>query len=180
MALSQQRVWTIADFQAFIARPENVGRLFELINGEIVEKMPGRTSNSELSYNLAFEVKSFCKTHDLPCHISGGDGAYHILGHVVAPDFAYKTTPMSDDYPDPVAPLWAVEIISPTDKPFDIRDKRNIYIEAITLYGELYPESQSMDIYAPGQPKRTIDINSLLDAGDALPGFSIPLKAIFA
>lgn len=179
MVLSEQEIWTIDAFREFVFRPENDRRIFELINGEIIEVSPGRTSNSELSYNLAFEVKLFCKERNLPCHISGGDAAYTIQGHVVAPDFAYKTTPMSSDYPDPIAPDWAVEIISPTDKASDIRDKRNIYIEAGILYGEMYPESQSIDVYAPGQPKRTIDINGVLDSGDVLPGFSIPLKEIF-
>ncbi|MBC6936068.1 MAG: Uma2 family endonuclease [Chloroflexi bacterium] len=179
MALSQQRGWTIEDFQAFVARPENSDRLFELINGEIVEKMPGRTSNSELSYNLAFEIKSFCKTHNLPCHISGGDGAYAIQGQVVAPDFAFKTTPMSDEYPDPEPPLWVVEIISPTDMAVNIRTKREIYIEAGILYWEMYPNLRRVDVYAPGQPMHTAGMDGILNGGEVLPGFELPLKDIF-
>jgi Uma2 family endonuclease len=180
MALPKHRGWTIEEFRKFVARPENSDRLFELINGEIIEKMPGRTSNSGISYNLAFRVRLFCEERKLPCYISGGDGAYDVQGHVVAPDFAYKTTPLSDDYPDPVAPEWAIEIISPGDKASDIRNKRNIYIEAGILYGELYPESQGIDVYTPGQPKRTIGIDDTLDGGDVLPGFSLPVKEIFA
>lgn len=179
MALAQQRVWTIEDFQAFIARPENSDRLFELINGEIVEKMPGRTSNSELSYNLAFEVKVFCKARNLPCHISGGDGAYVIGGQVAAPDFAFKITPMSDDYPDPEPPLWVVEIISPVESAINIRTKRDIYLEAGILYWEMYPDLQRVDVYAPGQPARTVGMDGVLDGGDVLPGFELPVKDIF-
>jgi len=180
MALSQQRIWTIEEFQEFVARPENSDRLFELINGEIVEKMPGCTRNSELSYNLAVEVKSFCKQHNLPCHISGGDGAYDIQGHVVAPDFAFKPTPMSTDYPDPVAPEWAIEIISPTDKASEIRTKRQIYIRAGILYWEMYSESESIDVYAPHQPMRTIEIDDTLDVGELIPDFTITVKEIFS
>lgn len=39
---------TEAEFEAFIQRPENADRLFELINGEIVEKVPGRTATLNL------------------------------------------------------------------------------------------------------------------------------------
>ncbi len=180
MELSQQRVWTIEGFREYVARPENGDRLLELINGEIFEKMPGRTSNSELSYNLAFEVKSFCKAHNLPCHISGGDGAYAVQGHVVAPDFAFKTTPMSDDYPDPEPPLWAVEIISPTDKAFEIRAKRDIYIEAGILYWEIYPNLGRIDVYAPGQPMRPVSMDGVLDGGAVLPDFKVAVKNLFA
>jgi Uma2 family endonuclease len=173
MALSQERIWTIDDFREFVARPENADRLFELINGEIVEKIPGRTRNSELSYNLAFEVKAFCKTRQLPCHISGGDGAYSSQGQIIAPNFTFKTTPMSSEYPDPLPPLWAVEIISPNDEAIDIRTKREIYTEASILYWEMYPDLKRVDVYAPDQPMRTVNLEGTLDGDAVLPGFTI-------
>ena len=36
----EKKLYTVAEFEAFLAEPENRDRLFELINGEIVEKMP--------------------------------------------------------------------------------------------------------------------------------------------
>ena len=180
MALSQQRVWTIADFQKFVARSENSDRLFELINGEIVEKMPGRTRNSELSLVVASLVRPFCRAHQLPCHISGEAGAYDIQGSVLAPDFAYKRTPTSADYPDPVAPEWVIEIISPTDRAPDISKKRKIYIQAGILYWEMYPDLESVDVYAPSQPMHTVEIDGVLQLGDLIPGLTISAKDIFA
>jgi Uma2 family endonuclease len=125
-------------------------------------------------------VYPFCVQHNIPCYTSGGDGAYNIDGHVVAPDFAFKTTPMSNEYPDPEPPLWAVEIISPTDKANDIRTKREIYVEAGILYWEMYPDLERVDVYAPGQPLRSIDINGTLDGGDVLPGFQVSTKELFS
>ncbi len=52
---------------------------------------------------------------------------------------------MSDEYPDPEPPLWAVKIISPTDKAVNIRTKREIYIEAGILYWEMYPDLKRVD-----------------------------------
>lgn len=178
MVAAQEKL-TLKDFQEFVNRDENAGRLFELINGEIKEVMPGRTRNSEFHQIITVAVHNFCETNNLPCHTTGGDGAYDVEGHVVAPDFAYKPTPMSDDYPDPVAPLWAVEIISPTDKAEDIRSKREIYRHAGILLWEMYPKSQSMDVYAPGQSPRTYTIDETLDGGDVLPGFSLPMRKLF-
>jgi len=179
MAVSREALHTISELQEMVSRPENTNRLFELINGEIVEVSPGRTNNSALEHILSFAVRLYCREHDLPCYISGGDGAFDVGGHVVAPDFAYKRTPMSDEYPDPVAPEWAIEIISPTDNAPDIRAKRNIYIEAGILYGELYPQTQSIDVYAPGKLMGTIGVDGFLDGGDVLPGFRVALKEIF-
>jgi len=170
---------TIKQLQEQAALPENADRLFELINGEIVEKMPGSTHNSTLAFNIGFEVQTHCRKNDLPCYISTGDGAYRINVDVVAPDFAYKTTPMAEEYPDPIAPLWAVEVISPNDKAADIRKKRLIYIEAGILYWEMYPESQSIDVYVPNQRMKTVAADSILDVGDLLPGFTLAAQSIW-
>jgi Uma2 family endonuclease len=178
--VTKPRLYTIDEFEQFVAQPENQDRLFELINGEIIEVSPGRTRNSEFGHLIAVPVHMFCRENNLPCHTSGGDGAYNIQGHVVAPDFAYKRTPMSDEYPDPVAPQWVVEVISPTDKAPDIRDKRQIYRQAGILLWEMYPMSQSIDVYTPGQPLRTVGIDEMLDGGDVLPGFTLAVKDIFA
>lgn len=167
-------------FAEFIARPENQGRLFEFINGEFIEVSPGRTSNSGYPHLISFAVRLFCRGNRIPCYISGEAGAYRIGENTVVPDFAYKRTPLSDDYPDPVAPLWVVEVVSPTDRPDEVRAKRNIYIEAGILYWEMYPTSQSIDVYEPGKPPRAFGIDDTLDGGDVLPGFTLPMREIFS
>jgi Uma2 family endonuclease len=172
---------TYTEFEAFIQLPENEDRLFEFINGEVIEKVPGRTRNSEYGHIIATAVRIFCLANNIPCRTSGGDGAYDINRNVVAPDFAYKRTPTSDNYPDPEPPLWAVEIISPTDKAKDIRAKRRIYQAAGILLWEMYPEDKTIDVYLPGQSDRVeYGINDVLNAGDVLPGFELLVKEIFA
>jgi Uma2 family endonuclease len=172
-------LYTIEDFLQFITQPENEDRSFELIDGEIIEMSPGRTSNSEYRDLIAFAARAFCHEHKLPCYTSGEQGAYNIQGNVAAPDFAYKSTPMSDEYPDPVPPQWVVEIISPTDKAKDIRAKRNVYRRAGILLWEIYPESRSVDVYAPGKEVQVFGIDNVLDIGDILPGFKLPVRDIF-
>lgn len=179
MFQTQTKLASVEEFLAFALLPENSERNFELIGGEIIEKMPGTTRNSALAFNIGFVVQTHCQKNELPCFISTGDGAYRINMDVVAPDFAYKTTPMAEEYPDPLPPLWAIEVISANDKAADIRKKRMIYIDADILYWEMYPESRSIDVYAPGQPMKTVGIDGILDAGPLLPGFMLPAKAIW-
>ena len=175
---------SLEDFVQFALLPENADRDFELIDGEIIEMAPGRTWNSGVGHLLAVAIHNFCDAHDLPCYTSGGDGDYEVQGHVIAPDFAYKQTPLSKDYPDPVPPLWAVEVISPTDKAPDVRRKRQIYLQAGILLWEIYPDARSVDVYAPGQPVRAFGIDDTLD-GEAcfaslLPEFTLPVRQLFA
>ncbi|MBC8100782.1 MAG: Uma2 family endonuclease [Armatimonadetes bacterium] len=109
----------------------------------------------------------FGRKHTLPCHTSGEAGAY-------------KRTPMSEGYPDPVPPLWAVEIISPTDKARNIRAKRNLYRGAGILLWEIYPQDASVDVYAPdGSERIAVGLDGVLDGGDVLPGFTLTVQALF-
>lgn len=175
----QKQLYTIEDFVEFALQPQNADREFELINGEIVEKMPGRTSNSYLRDLIAVPVHIFCREQKIPCYTSGESGAFRIGDQAVVPDFAYKRTPMSTDYPDPVAPEWVVEVISPTDKASDIRNKRQNYLQAGILLWEVYPDTLTIDVYAPGKPVRTLGMNDTLDGGDVLPDFRLVVREIF-
>jgi Uma2 family endonuclease len=178
--LTQHKV-TLDEFIRYVNQPENADRLFELINGEIVEKMPGRASNSAISMTLGGEVYAFCKHHKLPCFISGEAGSYLILGHIYMPDFAYRTIPLSKEYPEPIPPLWVAEVVSPTDKPTDIRAKRQVYLEAGILYWEIYPEDQSVDVYTPpGQNVHTYRGDEIIDLSALIPGFSLSVRNLFA
>jgi Uma2 family endonuclease len=171
---------TVEEFSVYAQLPENADRALELINGEIVEVSPGRTRYSEVGQVLTAEVYIFCRKHKIVCHTSGGEGTYNIDGNVVAPDFAYKQTPMSEEYPDPDPPIWAVEIISPTDKAADIRDKREIYRRAGILLWEVYLRSRSVDVYVPGQALKAYSMNDILNGADVLPGFELAVADLFA
>lgn len=167
---------TLDEFIAFALHPDNSERNFEFINGEIIEMSPGRTGYSEIAMLLAVFVYNFCREADVPCHISGADGAFAINEHVIVPDFAYKPTPMSLDYPDPVPPIWAVEVISPTDKALDIQAKRLIYLEAGIILWEVYYPTKTVSVYTPGQPDQHFGIDDTLTIENSLPGFKLPVR----
>jgi Uma2 family endonuclease len=117
--------------------------------------------------------------HKLPCVTTGEHGTYSVLGHDFAPDFAYRTEPLTGAYPEPEPPLWVVEVISPNDKPKDIRTKRMIYLEAGILYFEVEPEDREVDVYAPGQPPRRYGMGDVIDLGDLIPGFKLAVHDVF-
>lgn len=179
VAPEKKKLYTMDEFIEFALRPENADREFELIDGEITEVVPGSTYNSGLSIHVAIQVQLFCDAQKLPCYMSGADGAYRILNNTLVPDFAYKRTPLSKDYPDPEPPLWAVEVLSPTDEPGHIKKKRRIYSQAKILLWELDPDKQLIDVYAPGQAKRTFGIDDPLDGADVLPGFTLAVRTLF-
>lgn len=169
---------TLDEFLAFALRPENAEPNFELIDGEIIEKTTGSTENSAIAFNIGLEVGIHCRQHNIPCYISTGDGAYRIGNNTIAPDFAYKPTPMTPEYPDPIAPLWVVEVISPTDKVVDIRKKRQRYLDAGILLWEVYPDEQVIDVYALHHPLTTYGINSTIEIS-VVEGLRIDVSKLF-
>lgn len=167
---------SLEEFQRWAELPENADHDFELIHGEVIPVTPVRTPHSFIHNLIVVAVHNYCNAQKLPCYTTSGDGSYGILGSVIAPDFAYKSTPLLDYYPDPEPPLWAVEIIPPNEKANAIRAKREIYRQAGILYWEMYPQSHSVDVYARGEPMRTVGIDETLDGGAVLPGFILPLR----
>jgi len=158
----RQAITTIDEFIAYALHPENAERNFEFVDGETIEKMPGTTENSTLAFYLGFIVQSHREKNNIPCYITGEAGAYRMGNNVLAPDFAYKSTPATTEYPDPVAPLWVMEVISANDKPAAIRKKRQRYLEAGILLWELYPDEREIDVYAPGQALITYEFGSTI------------------
>jgi len=168
------------EFIAFALSPENENRNLEFIDGEIIEMSPSRARNSALGHLLSHKVRTFCEHHNLPCDTAGGDATFNVLDNLIAPDFAYKPTEMSWDYPDPVAPLWVAEMISPSETASEISDKRQIYLRAGILYWEIYYPKRRVDVYAPGQPPKSYFMGDVLNGGDVLPGFTLAVSDLFA
>lgn len=81
----------------------------------------------------------------------------------------------------PFAPDLAVEVVSPNDRAEDVRDKVREYLAAgARLVWVLWPKHRSVTLYAAGGATRDLRPDAELDGGDALPGFRVPVAALFA
>jgi hypothetical protein len=95
------------------------------------------------------------------------------------PDFAYKAIPMNDEFPDSVASLWVIEIISPTDKIVHSGETTQLSPGGNFGMGSL-PTVERSEVYAPGQSVKTFGINHVLDGETVLPNFKLAVKELFA
>lgn len=98
-------------------------------------------------------------------------------GARVSPDVAFVSKARQEQLSkrgwNPVAPDLAVEVVSPTDEKGEIEKKQRIYMEAGVLVWYVYAERKEIEVFAPGQPKRTLGMDDMLDGGDVLPGLSV-------
>lgn len=176
----QERRYTLAEFHAFAQRPENRERLFELINGEIVEKVASFTP-SRIAARIARLIGNF--SDDLG-YVTGADGSYILSpGYEVMPDAGYISKARLPHEPAREVegpPDLAVEVKSPTDSKRELRQKAELYLRFGTqMVWLVFPEEQRVEVYVPDDDVREFDINGVLDGGDTLPGFVLPVREIF-
>ena len=84
----------------------------------------------------------------------------------------------ADGVPDgfwPGAPDLAVEVTSPGDRPSEIRAKVSDYLaRGVRLVWVVDPKKKTVTTHNPLSTPVTLGVDDVLDAGDVVPGFSLP------
>jgi Uma2 family endonuclease len=181
------RKLTTADFLAFCELPENLDRRFELINGVPVEMPSSSKKNTVLAARFVHFLVTHVDRHDLG-YVSGADGGYDLGPHDTRlPDAAYISKSRAGGLQGvtfPVAPDLAVEVISPSETSRAVLDKVRAYLQAGTaLVWVVHPEDKVVDVYrlaGEGLYVQTFNLTGVLDGGDVLPGFTLPISELFA
>lgn len=175
---------TVKAFEQFLAAPENVGRLFELIDGVIVEKMPTE-QHAEIQTRIAGEIYIYVKAHpggrvtSEARHRARNDQYNDRL-----PDVAYTTParvkPVVKKGAVTHLPDLCVEIKSPSDTYLGMRAKAAYYLEnGAKLVWLVFPDKQAVEVHTADSPISTLGINDSLTGGTVLPDFTLALKLIF-
>jgi Uma2 family endonuclease len=178
---------THAAFETFIAQPENRGRVFELIHGEIVEKM--RTQQHGFSiFKLSGHLFAWWTAHgeqgvpgiEVRHRLPNDDQNDRI------PDLSYisaaRAEPIRERGAVPIMPDLAVEILSPDDSLSETRAKMAYYLENGTQLGWLFiPRKKLIEVYRAGHDIEILSASDddVLEGGEVLPGFSVPVRALF-
>jgi len=175
---------TVQDFDAFIALPENADRLFELIDGEIVEKVPTE-EHGFLASLLSGEIYIYLKQNPIgrvavePRHKLPEDEH-----NARMPDIAFTSSeralPIVTSGAVPQMPDLAIEIQSPDDAVLKMREKALYYLtHGARLVWLIFPRKQQIEVHTADDIS-VMTVGDTLNGGDVLPGFNLPVKDIFA
>lgn len=161
-------------------------RLFELVDGVLVEKAMGATEALLASYVVHF-FWDYLRDHDLGVAL-GADGMLRLRPRLVRipdvsfiswdqiPSGEFPSQPIPDLYPD-----LAVEVLSDSNTPAEIERKLSEYFEAgCRLAWIVDPKTHTADVYTSPTDCQHLRSSQSLDGGDVLPGFKLPLKELFA
>lgn len=161
-------------------------RLYELIDGVLVEKAMGFWESSIASI-VAQHLWNYLDAHDLGIAFTA-DGPFRVrVGRIRFPDagfISWDRLPGDDQPRTPIlaaVPNLAAEVISKSNTVREMENKLLDYFEAgVQLVWYIYPETQTAIVYTSPTRKKDIGPDGTLDGGKVLPGFSLPLKKLFA
>jgi Uma2 family endonuclease len=185
----QKKLYTVEEFEEFADSKENRDRRFELINGEIYEKMPTE-EHGIVAVKIILRVGSFIEEHDLGERL-GVEIRHRIPGdkhNARLPDISFTydpATPIVKKGSVPRMPDLAIEIQSPDDDFQDLHAKAKYYLQnGSRLSWLFFPKTRTVDVCTWNAQKRDIDVKTLtiddtLDGNDVLPGFKVAVRDIF-
>lgn len=182
MAVEKQ-ITTIDEFERFIAQPEHRGHSFELINGEIIEKM-STEEHGLIAAQIVAALIAYLKNQ--PLGRAGVEIRYRFPDddrNDLIPDVSYisneRALPITKKGAVPLMPDLAVEVKSPDDSNNELRAKAIYYLKSGSeMVWLVFPTKQKIEVYTE-EMVITLGIDDVLDGGEVLPGFSLSVSELF-
>ena len=161
------------------------GRIYELVDGTLVEKAVG-WQEALIASVLIQLLRNFLDANDLGV-ATGPDGLSRILAETVrGPDVAFVSWDrMPDGLPtEPVpelVPDFVVEVLSVGNTRAEMARKRREYFHAgVRLVWMVDPRSRTVAVYTSSENVTVADEERTLDGGSVLPGWQVSLSELFA
>ncbi|QOV92413.1 Uma2 family endonuclease [Humisphaera borealis] len=162
------------------------GRLFELVDGTLVEKGMGYWE-SILGVAISAALHAFVRPRKLG-YVAMSDGMMRILpGQVRMPDVSFTSRerfPAGAFPREPIptaSPDLAVGILSESNTPKEMARKRQEYFQSGTkLVWMVDPALRQVAVYTDADTFKVYDTTQTIDGGDVLPGFALELGTLFS
>lgn len=163
------------------------GKACELVAGRVVPMTPTNPTHGRIEVNVAAALKHFVRTQNPGIVMAGEVGVFTSRSPdtVRAADVLFLSHERNARRRRPqgfldVAPDLAVEILSPTDRPDEVRRKLGEYFAAgVRLVWVIDPATRTVQVnHARGKPL-SLAPGAVLTGGAVLPGFELPVDDIF-
>ena len=161
-------------------------RLFELIDGTLVEKTMG-WKEAELAVIIATLLRNFVQANSLG-KVFGADGMFRLEPEQIRiPDVAFIAKQRFAGRTLASGAFWdlgcdlAVEVISPGNTQREMERKLEEYFEAgVRLVWYVEPREKKVTVYTRPDAAVVLGEADQLTGGEVLPGLVIELKELFA
>jgi Uma2 family endonuclease len=165
---------------------KNTDRLYELVDGTLVEKVMGYNQGG-LGMDIGRLLGKFLDEHDLG-DLLGADTTMRLMPKLVRlPDVTFvrwerypngqrPTEPIPDVVPD-----LAVEVLSESNTRAEMQRKlKEYFLAGVSLVWLVDPDTRTVAVCTSPDQRVTLTEEETLDGGDVLPGLRLPVRAVFA
>ena len=155
---------------------------YEYVKGDLVPMAAAAIVHGEIGSNIHLILGMYVREKKLG-RLYIVETTFQLGDRVVKPDIAFVSTErLSEDklkgYAD--APDLAIEIVSPTDKHYDVTDKALAYLKAGTrLVWVIEPIMKTVMTYRSKTDFTLLNYEDTLTGEDVVPGFSCPVAELF-
>lgn len=182
----REKLYTADDWWELSHQPENAHKQLELINGEMIDVPAPSPIHAYIADEIFAALRQHVKQHHLGYAFSDSV-SYTLSNHdVLIPDASYVSKSRQPTLPDrfTIAPDLAVEVVSPSNRPRELLDKVETYLQHGTqVVWVVYPDERVVDVYKLSDDGtlnlRKIDHDAILDGNSVLPDFSLNIQDIF-
>jgi Uma2 family endonuclease len=181
--VTSQRLYTIDEYEAFLSRPENKGYLYELIDGEVREKVVTGV-HSVVVGNIVTQINMYLWQKQLLGR-AGVEGRFRpetATRDDRLPDVHYvsdSSKPITAKGAAPFLPDLAVEIKSPDDTYIEMSETAAFYLQhGAKIVWLVYPEKRLVEVLTTSE-RQLLSENEQITGGEVLPEFAISVRDIF-
>lgn len=156
-------------------------------NHQITIMPPASTESGFANSELTMQLALWNREHRLGRTGDSSTGYTLPTGAMLSPDASWISHARWNSLSDQdrrgfahVCPEFVVELVSPTDRLADLLNKMDVWLEAgARLAWLLVPATESVYVFAPGQPMRPSQgFDQELSGEPVLPGFVLQLREL--
>lgn len=177
----QPKLYTVDEFEQFMALPENRERRFELVNGRIVERDRPEV-RGVIAGNVVTEIGRYLHENEIGrvavrVHCRPTDDPYN--DRLPDVSFVAGNKPVERKSPVNYLPDLCVEIHTPDDSLKMMSERAVFYLaNGAGMVWLIYPQQRIVEAMTANE-RELLTENDTLNGGDVLPGFEVPVKKIF-
>jgi Uma2 family endonuclease len=173
---------TVDEYEAYIALPENIDRQLQLVDGELIEKMP-TLRHSRASHQFAFAIGRYLIENpmgevlpELRIKLLEGTEFEAYVPDIVFIRHGHAADP---DSPLPFMPELIIEIQSPGQSKRVMNKKAEFYLtHGCVMVILAYPIERMVEMITQDD-KYFFHAGDMIDFSPVLPGFNLAVDSIF-
>lgn len=149
---------------------------------------PSGRKHGRIAARLAWRLGQYVEANGLG-EIAIAEAGFLIAHNpdtVLVPDVGFISTERAASANDneiywPFAPNLAVEVVSPSDRPGEVKEKVHTWLDTGTrMVIIIDPRKQLVTVYRTLTDVAVLTVNDELTGGDVVPGWAMPVSALFA